>query len=43
MSISYFYYSQLRTDMEVVDKSDKEFELIAEYMKNTHAKTHSSV
>lgn len=34
------HYKQLKTDIEVLDKTSKEFEMIQQYVKNTHAKTH---
>ncbi|XP_047140981.1 poly [ADP-ribose] polymerase 1 isoform X1 [Hydra vulgaris] len=36
------HYETLKTDIKVVDKESKDFELIVEYVKNTHAKTHSN-
>lgn len=36
------YYEKLRTEIEVVDTSSDEFIIIKEYLKNTHAPTHSS-
>ena len=36
------YYKQLNTEIEVLDKEAEEFSLIQDYVKNTHAETHSS-
>lgn len=36
------YYAQLKAEIDVVDQNCEEFQLIQEYIKNTHAKTHSS-
>ncbi|KAJ8919846.1 hypothetical protein NQ315_006375 [Exocentrus adspersus] len=36
------YYSQLNTDMQVLDRDSEEFAIIEQYVKNTHAKTHSN-
>lgn len=36
------YYKQLRTEIDVLDKNSDEFTIISEYLKNTHAATHSS-
>lgn len=35
------YYEQLKTDIELLDKEAEEFSIIQEYVKNTHAPTHS--
>lgn len=35
------HYSKLNAEIEVVDKSSKEFELLHMYVKNTHAATHT--
>lgn len=35
------YYAQLRADIDVVEKTSEEFEIIQTYVRNTHAKTHS--
>ncbi|KAI4498125.1 hypothetical protein M0802_006611 [Mischocyttarus mexicanus] len=35
------HYEQLKTKIDVLDKSSKDFEVIKQYVKNTHAKTHS--
>lgn len=35
------HYEQLKTDIAVLDKSSKEYEVIQEYVKNTHAATHN--
>lgn len=35
------HYEQLKTKIEVLDKSSKDFEVIKQYVKNTHAATHS--
>ncbi|XP_044742670.1 poly [ADP-ribose] polymerase isoform X2 [Chrysoperla carnea] len=34
------HYAQLKTDIEILDKTTDEFEIIKKYVKNTHAKTH---
>jgi hypothetical protein len=34
------HYKKLKCDLESVDQNSKEFHLIEEYMKKTHAKTH---
>lgn len=36
------HYAKLNTDIEVLDRDSEEFKLIQEYVKNTHAVTHSS-
>ncbi|XP_076264902.1 poly-(ADP-ribose) polymerase [Rhynchophorus ferrugineus] len=36
------YYKQLKTDIEVLDKKSEEFQIIKEYVKNTHAETHDT-
>lgn len=36
------YYKSLEAKIEVLDKETDEFKLIEKYVKNTHAKTHSS-
>ncbi|XP_011308727.1 poly [ADP-ribose] polymerase [Fopius arisanus] len=35
------HYEQLNTDIDVLDRESKEFKIIQEYTKNTHADTHS--
>lgn len=35
------HYDQLKTDMDVLDKSSEEFKIIDEYVRNTHAETHT--
>lgn len=35
------HYEQLKTTLEPLDKSSKEFELLQKYVKNTHAATHN--
>jgi hypothetical protein len=35
-------YAKLKTDIQPVDRADKEFALIEKYLHNTHAKTHST-
>ncbi|KAK2581903.1 hypothetical protein KPH14_002360 [Odynerus spinipes] len=35
------HYEQLKTKIEVLNKSTKEYEAIKQYVKNTHASTHS--
>ncbi|XP_024936597.1 poly [ADP-ribose] polymerase isoform X2 [Cephus cinctus] len=35
------HYEQLNTDIDVLDKSSEEFKIIQEYVKNTHAATHT--
>lgn len=35
------HYEQLKTKIEVMDKSGKDYEVIKQYVKNTHASTHS--
>lgn len=34
------HYEQLKADIDVLDKESKEFEIIQQYVKNTHASTH---
>ncbi|KYN13833.1 PREDICTED: poly [ADP-ribose] polymerase [Trachymyrmex cornetzi] len=34
------HYKQLKTDIEVMDKTSEEFKMIEKYVKNTHADTH---
>lgn len=34
------HYNQLKTDIEVLEDSSKEYEIVKQYLKNTHAKTH---
>ncbi|KAG5315729.1 PARP polymerase, partial [Acromyrmex insinuator] len=34
------HYKQLKTDIEVMDKTSEEFKMIEKYVKNTHAATH---
>ncbi|XP_045461901.1 poly [ADP-ribose] polymerase [Harmonia axyridis] len=36
------YYSKLNTEIKSIPKTSEEFELIQEYVKNTHAETHQS-
>ncbi|KAH8294795.1 hypothetical protein KR018_002868 [Drosophila ironensis] len=36
------YYSQLKTDLQPLDKNSEEFSTLKTYVKNTHATTHSS-
>ena len=36
------YYEKLKADLEVVDKKSDEFEMIKEFISNTHGSTHSS-
>lgn len=36
------HYESLKARIEVLDKKTEEFELINDYVKNTHAKTHTS-
>lgn len=36
------YYKQLKTDIDILDRHSEEFKIIHEYVKNTHAATHSS-
>lgn len=36
------HYAKLNTDIEVLDRTSEEFKLIQEYVKNTHAATHSN-
>lgn len=35
------HYRKLKTKMEVVDKTSKEYKMVEEYVSNTHASTHS--
>lgn len=35
------HYKQLKTDIDVLDKKSEEFKMIEQYVKNTHAATHS--
>lgn len=35
------YYTQLKADIDVLEKTSEEFITIQEYVRNTHAKTHS--
>lgn len=36
------HYEKLSTDIDVLDGDTEEFKIIEKYVKNTHAKTHSS-
>lgn len=36
------YYDKLNTEIDILDRASTEFEIIEEYMRNTHAATHSS-
>lgn len=36
------YYAQLRADIEVLEKTSEEYQIIEKYVRNTHAKTHSN-
>lgn len=36
------YYAQLKAEIDVIDENTEEYELIQEYVRNTHAKTHRS-
>ncbi|CAH0546205.1 unnamed protein product [Brassicogethes aeneus] len=36
------YYGQLKTDIDVLERTSEEFGLIEKYIQNTHAKTHSN-
>ena len=36
------YYEKLKADLVVVDKKSDEFDLITEFISNTHGTTHSS-
>lgn len=36
------YYAQLKAEIDVLDENCEEFKYIQEYIKNTHAKTHSN-
>lgn len=36
------YYKKLNAEIDVLDQTKEEFEIIREYVKNTHAKTHSN-
>ncbi|XP_012538492.2 poly [ADP-ribose] polymerase [Monomorium pharaonis] len=35
------HYKQLKTDIDVLDKTSEEFKMIEKYVKNTHAATHT--
>lgn len=35
------HYAKLNTHIEVLDKNTEEFELLKQYVKNTHAATHT--
>ena len=35
------HYKKLKTEIEVLEKSTEEFKVIEEYVKNTHASTHT--
>jgi poly [ADP-ribose] polymerase len=35
------HYAKLNTHIEVLDKQTKEFELLQQYVRNTHAATHT--
>lgn len=35
------HYKQLKTDIDVLDKESEEFKMIQQYVKNTHATTHT--
>jgi poly [ADP-ribose] polymerase len=35
------HYAKLNTHVEVIDKKTEEFELLKQYVKNTHAATHT--
>lgn len=35
------HYKQLNTDIKILDKESKEYEVIQQYVKNTHAETHT--
>lgn len=35
------HYKQLKTDIEILDKSSEEFKMIDKYVQNTHAATHT--
>ncbi|EFN84955.1 poly [ADP-ribose] polymerase [Harpegnathos saltator] len=35
------HYKQLKTDIDVLDKKSEEFKMIEQYVKNTHAATHT--
>ena len=36
------YYEKLKANLTVVDKKSDEFDMIKEFMSNTHGSTHSS-
>ena len=36
------YYQKLQADLTVVDSKSDEYDMIAEFVKNTHGSTHSS-
>lgn len=36
------YYDQLKTEIDILDRESEEFEIIKQYVKNTHAATHSN-
>ncbi|XP_017099086.2 poly [ADP-ribose] polymerase isoform X1 [Drosophila bipectinata] len=36
------HYSQLKTNLEPLDKNSEEFSILKDYVKNTHASTHAS-
>ncbi|XP_072398728.1 poly [ADP-ribose] polymerase [Diabrotica undecimpunctata] len=36
------YYKQLNTEIDVLEKTSEEFQIIQEYVKNTHAATHNT-
>lgn len=36
------YYNQLKTDIGVLDRDSKEFKIIQDYVRNTHAQTHTN-
>lgn len=36
------YYSQLKTDIDILERDSEEFKIIQEYVRNTHAETHRS-
>ncbi|KAF5305635.1 hypothetical protein FQR65_LT07716 [Abscondita terminalis] len=36
------YYDQLKTEIDVLDRKSEEFKVISQYVKNTHAATHSN-
>lgn len=35
------HYMKLNTDISVIDKNSKDFNLLQQYVKNTHAATHT--